>query len=780
MNALIQLKKATPRFFIALRSFSRNLFLPYVRIATVVTLMSAAAAMALIAAKPSGDFSFAFSPRAFGKASASYVPDCNDPDVHDLCLEPTQEIIKQLHDEGYPYYIGHDEPTVEFFSRTGTSGNNMQWKFQLPATDPSPAQDGSRIANFELYGAFWIGLVLCDPNSNPFGACVATSDANNPATAGAAFLELQFFPPGSPFGGCSNSQWCVLLHINTLQNKNAFQTNNCPEPTTAAYITTNGTPGGTRLLMSNGDSILVTITDTPNGLRTDVNDLTSATTGFMVASGANGFVHNANQTDCTTTAFDFHAMYATASPGQGVPWGMLGGPNVSFAFEIGHFELCGDAPCSAGNLPDGGDEGEKQCSVTTTRFCNSNSDCPAGETCNNPCGTFRGVGGCIGADTDEDGISYQTDWPDGTAAHPASLVLGSADDKGVGPLTTSTTSTNNYDEGYPTIKFRTTQSTSSTFYPFFSQTGTGSSCRFNFGNDIPGTTTNDFGKAAQYGTTINNPCMPGTPPVAKCKDVTVNTDPNLCSAASASIDNGSFDTDGDPVTLSQSPSGPYPLGTTPVTLTVTEPEGLSNSCTANVTVVDQQPPNISCPSPVIECTGPNGTVVSFSPTVSDNCPGVTDSCTPPSGSVFPLGTTPFQCVATDSSGNTNLCNSVVKVVDTTPPVISSVSASPNVLWPPNHKMTPVTVAISASDVCSPTVTCKITSVTSNEPVNAPGSGNTAPDWQITGDRSVNLRAERSGSGNGRVYTLTVQCTDSAGNSSTKAVTVSVPHDQGKK
>jgi hypothetical protein len=701
-------------------------------------------------------------------------PDCNDPDAHDLnCVEPTKALIQQAHARGYPYYIGHDEPAVEFFSTTGTSGNNMQWKFLLPATDPSPTQDGTSIANFELYSTFWIGLALCDPNSNPYGPCVAVSDANNPSTAGAAFLELQFFPPGR---SGSDTQWSALLHINTLQNKTPTQTMNCLEPTTAQPITTNGSPGGPVLFMSNGDSILVTITDTPNGLRADVNDLTSATTGFMVASGANGFVHNANQTDCTTTAFDFHAMYATASPGQVVPWATLQ-PNVSFSFEIGHFELCGDAACSAGNLPDGGDEGEKQCSVTTTTFCNSDSDCPPGETCNNPCRTVRGIGGCFASDTDRDGIPYQANWPDGTAAHPASVILGSADDRGVGPLTTSITNTSDYDEGYPTITFATTQGTSGTFFPFYSQAGTGSACRFNFGNDIPGTTTNDFGKAAQYGTTIANPCLPGTPPVAKCKDVTVPTDPNLCSAAVASIDDGSFDADGDPVTLSQSPAGPYPLGTTLVTLTVTEPEGLSSSCTANVTVIDQQKPNISCPSPVVECTGPNGAVVSFSPTVSDNCPGVTSSCTPPSGSVFPLGTTPFQCVATDSSGNTNSCNSVVKVVDTTPPVISSLSAFPNVLWPPNHKMTPVTVAVSASDVCSPTVTCKITSVTSNEPVNALGSGNTAPDWQITGDRSVKLRAERSGSGNGRVYTLAVQCTDASNNSSGAQTTVSVPHNQ---
>jgi HYR domain len=707
---------------------------------------------------------------------ASYVPDCNDPDAHDLgCVEPTQALIQQARAAGYPYYIGHAEPTALFFSSTGTSGYNMQWKLQLPASDPAPAQDGSTVANFQLYSVFWIGLALCDPNSNPFGACVATSDANNPSTAGAAVLELQFFPP--PDCGGTNDQWCVLLHINTFQNATMTQINNCLEPTTAKFVTTDGTPGGPKLLMSSGDSILVTIHDTANGLQTDVNDVTSGATGSMVASGANGFVHNANQTDCTTTPFDFHAMYATASPGQGVPWASLG-LNVAFDFEIGHYELCGDSSCTT--LPDGADEGT--CSKSTNTLCKVNSDCPTGETCNvqtvASCGTVRGVGGCFDRDLDHDGLSYQADWPDGTAAHPSSVILGSADDRGVGPLSTSTTSTNTYDEGYKTITFRTTESTSGAFYPFFSQAGTGSSCRFNFGNDIAGTTTNDFGKAAQYGTTITNPCMPGTPPVAKCKDVTVNTDPNLCSAAVASIDNGSFDADGDPVTLSQSPGGPYPLGTTPVTLTVTEPEGLSNSCTANVTVVDQQSPSISCPSPVAECTGPNGTVVSFSPTLSDNCPGVTDTCTPASGSVFPLGTTPFQCIATDSSGNTNSCNSVVQVIDTTPPMISSASASPNVLWPPNHKMVPVTVAVSASDICSPTVTCKITSVTSNEPVNAPGSGNTTPDWQITGDRSVNLRAERSGGGNGRIYRLTVQCTDASGNHATKTVIVSVPHDQG--
>jgi hypothetical protein len=273
----------------------------------------------------------------------------------------------------------------------------------------------------------------------------------------------------------------VRLHINTFENNNAFRKMNCLEPTTQQYLTTDGTPGGSKLLMSNGDSLVVTIRDTTNGLETIVNDLTTSTSGSMIASGANGFVHNSNLTTCDTEAFDFHAMYATAAPGQVVPWASLG-PNVSFDFEIGHFELCGNASCSM--KPDG-DADDKNCSTT------------------------RGIGGCFDSDNDQDGLPYQADWPDGTAAHPGSFVIGSPNDKGVGPMTTSTTSLSTFDEGYSTITFQTTESTATTFYPFFSQAGTGPACRFNFGNDIPGTTTNDFGQAAQYGTTIENPCFPG-------------------------------------------------------------------------------------------------------------------------------------------------------------------------------------------------------------------------------------------------------------------------------
>jgi hypothetical protein len=103
-----------------------------------------------------------------------------------------------------------------------------------------------------------------------------------------------------------------------------------------------------------------------------------------------------------------------------------------------------------------------------------------------------------------------------------------------------------------------------------------------------------------------------------------------------------------------------------------------------------------------------------------------------------------------------------------PPVIHSVSANPSVLWPPNHEMVPVRVAVKASDD-SPASVCRIIAVTSNEAVNR-----RAPAWQITGPLSVNLRAERSGRGIGRIYTITVECEDEDGNRATGEVDVLVP------
>jgi hypothetical protein len=95
--------------------------------------------------------------------------------------------------------------------------------------------------------------------------------------------------------------------------------------------------------------------------------------------------------------------------------------------------------------------------------------------------------------------------------------------------------------------------------------------------------------------------------VALCQDITVCTDPGTCEAAveAADVDAGSYDPDGDPITMTIAPPGPYPLGDTVVTLTVTDPLGETDECQATITVVDCEAPSVEC----VPTTNPAGKVV---------------------------------------------------------------------------------------------------------------------------------------------------------------------------
>src|SRR5262249_33551742 len=143
---------------------------------------------------------------------------------------------------------------------------------------------------------------------------------------------------------------------------------------------------------------------------------------------------------------------------------------------------------------------------------------------------------------------------------------------------------------------------------------------------------------------------------------------------------------------------------------------------------------------------------------------------------YALGTTsPVLLTVTDPKGAFGQATGTVTVVDQTGPSISGLSPSPASLWPPNHKMVDVTVNFGASDNCGAS-SCVLT-VSSNEPANGRGDGNTSPDWLVIDAHHVQLRAERSGNGNGRIYALKLTCIDGAGNATVRTANVMVPHNQ---
>lgn len=195
---------------------------------------------------------------------------------------------------------------------------------------------------------------------------------------------------------------------------------------------------------------------------------------------------------------------------------------------------------------------------------------------------------------------------------------------------------------------------------------------------------------------------------------------------------------------------------------------------------DQFAPLIECPlDTTIVCADAEGAVLEFEVLAMDDCdaePVVV--CDPPSRSLFPVGTTTVNCTATDASGNVGSCSFDVTVEAATV-TLNSITASPMILWPPNHKMVDISFIVDAENECELDLECTVLEVSSNEEINGLGDGNTEPDWMIAEDGSLKLRAERAGGGTGRKYQVLVRCEDASGVGDEMMVEVVVPHDSGE-
>lgn len=237
------------------------------------------------------------------------------------------------------------------------------------------------------------------------------------------------------------------------------------------------------------------------------------------------------------------------------------------------------------------------------------------------------------------------------------------------------------------------------------------------------------------------------------------------------------------------------VGTYTITYNATDPSGFAATpVTRTVNVVDTTPPVVTAPANVTVYTGAGNT--SCTVTVSDATLGTasaTDSCDSsvsvtrsgvPSGNIFPAGTTTITYSATDDSNNTGTATQTVTVIDNTAPTITTNGQTLS-MWPPNHKYQTFQVTqfvTGASDNCDSGVSLSsvvIDHVTSDETENGGGDGNTLNDIVIAGDcKSVQLRAERNGGGNGRVYIITFRTRDASGNTTTATAKVVVPHNNG--
>jgi hypothetical protein len=225
------------------------------------------------------------------------------------------------------------------------------------------------------------------------------------------------------------------------------------------------------------------------------------------------------------------------------------------------------------------------------------------------------------------------------------------------------------------------------------------------------------------------------------------------------------------------------LGTHTLTLNATDDSGNTGTDTVTIDIVDTTPPEVDAgPDMTVEAGYPaiiHGSATDLVDLDLDYVWKEGDTVLGTEADLnytFTLGTHVLTLNATDDSGNTGTDTVTIEAVDTTPPEIN-ISVDPDIMWPPNHKYVEVETVVTVHDAVDPSPTLTLVSVTSNEPDNGKGDGNSVNDIEILGDTMFRLRAERSGKGQGRIYTITYGAEDASGNYAEASVTITVPHNQ---
>jgi hypothetical protein len=220
----------------------------------------------------------------------------------------------------------------------------------------------------------------------------------------------------------------------------------------------------------------------------------------------------------------------------------------------------------------------------------------------------------------------------------------------------------------------------------------------------------------------------------------------------------------------------FARGVTTVSCTASDRFGNNAKAMFDVVVMDSTAPVLDIRDITAEADGGVATV-KWDWIANDTADGkLSVTCNPESGSVFAIGQTVVECSATDYSLNSTTGFFTVNVVDTIPPMITSVKPAMTAQATGGEaKMLEVPIDVEAIDANDPMPLCRVTTITANEAIDAPGRGNANPDWYITGPLTVQLRNERNGD-RPRIYTINVTCGDMFGNEAESAMDVTVAGD----
>jgi hypothetical protein len=231
-------------------------------------------------------------------------------------------------------------------------------------------------------------------------------------------------------------------------------------------------------------------------------------------------------------------------------------------------------------------------------------------------------------------------------------------------------------------------------------------------------------------------------------------------------------------------------GDSPDDLIVGKPAGGSGAASIVLLAANKPPIARAGADQTHECTASAGTAVNLDGSASSDPDGdpltfewrdsnnVVVGTTPIVHVTLGLGTHTFTLTVSDNFGGSSTDAVNVTVADTTPPALS-VSVAPSTLWPPNHRLVPIGATVTITDTCDAAPSIQLIAAMSNEPDNGLGDGNASGDIQDaaigTDDRAFLLRAERSGTGAGRIYTVTYRATDASSNVTVVSAQVVVPH-----